>query len=92
MTMAQVLITIGIRQQPLITIGIIRRRRRRRARPERSRRITILAHFDKAELMDAIENNGRVELQAVGRLNTGQYFCGEDSVTIRTRRRRRPNQ
>ena len=63
---------------------LIRRRRRRR--------VTILAHFDKAELMNAIENNGRVELQAVGRLKTGQYFYGEDSVRIRTRRRRRPNQ
>ena len=59
---------------------VIRRRRRRR--------VTILAYFDKAELMNAIENNGRVELQAVGQLKSGQSFYGEDSVTIRTRRRR----
>ena len=61
-------------------------------RQRRRRPVTILAYFDKAEVMNAIENNGRVELQAVGRLKTSQYFYGEDSVTIRTRRRRRPNQ
>ena len=42
----------------------------------------ILAFFDKAELMDAVPDNGRVELQVVGQLQTGQYFYGTDTVWI----------
>lgn len=56
----------------------------------RRRPTTILAFFDKDELVNAIDQNGRVTLNAVGQLNTGQYFYGDDSVTIRTRRPR-PN-
>jgi len=43
---------------------------------------TILASFDKNELMDAISNNGQVELVVVGQLKTGQYFFGTDTVRI----------
>ena len=43
---------------------------------------SIFAFFDKAELMDAVSDNGRVELQVVGNLKTGQYFCGTDTVRI----------
>jgi len=42
----------------------------------------IFAFFDKASLMDAVSNNGRVELQVVGRLKAGQYFYGTDTVRI----------
>ncbi len=43
---------------------------------------SILAFFDKAELMEAVPDNGQVELQVVGRLKTGQYFYGIDTVNI----------
>ncbi|MHC4459991.1 MAG: S8 family serine peptidase [Planctomycetota bacterium] len=42
----------------------------------------ILALFDKAELMAAVEDNSEVELQLVGRLRTGWYFYGIDIVEI----------
>jgi len=51
----------------------------------RPKRTSIFAFFDKAELMDAIPDNGRVELQVVGNLTTGQYFYGSDTVRIITR-------
>ncbi len=53
----------------------------------------IFAFFNKAELMDAIPENGWVELEVVGSLlEPGQYFYGTDTVrTIAPRpRRRRP--
>jgi len=43
---------------------------------------TIFASFDKDELMDAIPNNGQVELVVVGQLTTGQYFFGTDNVRV----------
>ena len=45
----------------------------------------IVAFFNKDELMGAIADNGRVELQIVGQLKTGQYFYGDDSVWIKDR-------
>jgi predicted outer membrane repeat protein len=43
----------------------------------------VFAFFDKAELMDAIPENGQVELQALGcLLEPGQYFYGNDTVRI----------
>jgi phytoene dehydrogenase-like protein len=42
----------------------------------------ILASFDKSDLMDAAAENGSVGLTAVGRLKTGQYFCGADTIWI----------
>jgi hypothetical protein len=45
-------------------------------------RATISASFDKDELMDAIPDSGQVELAVVGRLKTGQYFFGTDTVTV----------
>ena len=48
-----------------------------------SQRVSIFAVFDKAELMDAIPANGRVELQVLGRLRQpGQYFSGSDTIRI----------
>jgi hypothetical protein len=54
------------------------------------RKVMVFALFDKAELMDAVEQNGRVELTVVGRLESGQYIHGSDTVRIvRPRRRQR---
>lgn len=44
-------------------------------------RTTIFASFDKAELIEAVPN-GKVELEVVGGLNTGQDFYGIDTVRI----------
>ncbi len=44
--------------------------------------VSIFALFDKAKLMDAVSDNGKVELQVVGNLKTGQYFYGTDTVRI----------
>jgi hypothetical protein len=47
------------------------------------RRTYLFAFFDKAELMNAVPENGRIELQALGRLSEpGQYFYGTDTITI----------
>jgi hypothetical protein len=43
---------------------------------------SIFAFFDKAEVMDAVPDNGRVELQVVGQLKTSQCFYGTDTVRI----------
>lgn len=51
----------------------------------RSRRKTytsIFALFDKPDLMVAVPDNGSVELFVVGKLKTGQYFYGSDTVRI----------
>jgi hypothetical protein len=44
--------------------------------------VGVLAFFDKDAVLDAVPDNGRVELQVVGRLNCGQYFFGSDAVKI----------
>ncbi len=48
----------------------------------RRQEASIFAFFDKAELMDAVSDNGSVELRVGGQLKTGQYFCGTDTVRI----------
>jgi predicted outer membrane repeat protein len=58
------------------------------SRRRRNSHTYIFAFFDKAELMDAVPDNGRVELEVVGRLKTGQYFYGSDTVRIIRPRRR----
>ena len=45
-------------------------------------RISILALFKKDDLVDVVDNYGRVELKVVGQLKTGQYFYGTDTVRI----------
>lgn len=55
-----------------------------------AQRTSIIAFFDRAELMEAIGDNGRVELQVVGQLKacqelaegTGRYFYATDTVRI----------
>ncbi len=47
--------------------------------------VSIFAVFDKAELMDAIPANDRVQLQVLGHLRQpGQYFSGTDTIRIIT--------
>ena len=48
----------------------------------------VLAYYDKAELMEAVGENRTVELEVMGRLKSGQYFRGCDSVRINGRRGR----
>jgi hypothetical protein len=48
----------------------------------KQRLIGILAFFDKDAVLDAVPDNGRVELQVVGQLNSGQYFFGSDTIRI----------
>jgi predicted outer membrane repeat protein len=43
---------------------------------------SIFAFFNKAELMEAVPENGQVELQVVGQLKSGQYFYGSDTIRI----------
>jgi hypothetical protein len=45
-------------------------------------RIRVVALFDKDDLIDLIPDNGKVELQVVGELNSGQYIFGEDDIRI----------
>jgi hypothetical protein len=44
--------------------------------------VGILAFFDKDAVLDAVATDGRVELTVVGSLKAGQYFYGNDTVTI----------
>ena len=52
-----------------------------------AQQVSIFAFFDKGELMAAVPDDGRVELQVVGELATGRYFYGTDMVRIIGRRR-----
>ena len=49
----------------------------------------VLAYYDKAGLMGAISENGRIKLEVMGRLESGQYFRGWDSIRINGRHPRR---
>ena len=42
----------------------------------------MLGCFDKVDLTDAVGENGRVELEVVGKPKTGQGFRGTDAVWI----------
>ncbi|HIJ71730.1 MAG TPA: hypothetical protein HPP87_10265 [Planctomycetes bacterium] len=52
------------------------------------RRPMVFVLFDKADVMDALPNNGRVELTVVGKLESGQCIYGTDTVRIIRPRRR----
>jgi len=45
-------------------------------------RVKAIAAFKKADLMDAVLQNGWVELNVVGTLESGRYFYGSDTVKI----------
>ncbi len=47
--------------------------------------VRCLAFFNKAELMNIITENSRVDLNVAGRLTTGRYFYGTDSIRITSR-------
>jgi len=53
--------------------------------PADNKRTSVLAFFGKAELMDAVVDNGEVEVEAVGSLTSGRYFYGSDTVLIKAR-------
>ena len=53
-------------------------------------RVVIFAFFDKESLVDAVGSAGPVQLDIVGRLKTGQYFYGSDTVRIINPPRRPP--
>ncbi|MHC4501532.1 MAG: choice-of-anchor Q domain-containing protein, partial [Planctomycetota bacterium] len=56
-------------------------------RRQGTQRVSIFAFFNKAELMDSLDDNGRVELQILGQLRQpGQYFYGSDIIRIINRR------
>jgi len=46
------------------------------------KRTSIFIVYDKAELMGAIPNNGLVDIQVIGSLNTSQQFYGNSFVTL----------
>jgi len=46
------------------------------------KRVSIFAIYNKAELLSAVPDNGLVDIQVIGSLNTGQYFYGSGSLTI----------
>jgi hypothetical protein len=42
----------------------------------------ILAFFDRHQVLDAISQNGKVELTASGKLTSGAAFSGKDYIWI----------
>ena len=48
-------------------------------------RVSVLALFDRSALLEAVPEDGRVELQVVGQLTTGRRFYGCCTVRIVTR-------
>jgi hypothetical protein len=55
----------------------------------RAGRVSVFAFFDKAELMDLVTGIGPVELTVTGKLKSGQYIYGSDTIRIVRPRRRR---
>jgi hypothetical protein len=53
------------------------------------KRVSIFAFFDKSELMEAIPDNGQVQLEVVGNLTTSREFYGSGSLTILDRQQPR---
>jgi hypothetical protein len=45
-------------------------------------RAGMMAFFDKGSLLDAVSDNGPVKVSVAGRLVTGQYFFGQNTVRI----------
>lgn len=44
--------------------------------------ITILAFFNKGDVLDAIDDNGKVDIDIVGKLKSGQYIYSKDNIRI----------
>jgi len=45
--------------------------------------VLVMARFNRADLMAAVPNNGRIELNLVGQLSDSTYFSGADAVNIK---------
>ncbi len=60
------------------------RQSRGRCYPWWCHRVKAVAFFNKDELMAAVPDDGQVQLQVVGRLISGQYFVGSDTIRIIT--------
>jgi hypothetical protein len=71
--------------KPLIAypggIEAIRQRVGKR-RIEGVRQTTVIARFDKSELMAFVPENGTTELTVIGQLKNGEYFYGTDLVMV----------
>ncbi len=48
----------------------------------RGRGTSILAFFDRGDVLDAIDDNGKVDIDIVGELKSGQYVYSTDSIRI----------
>jgi hypothetical protein len=48
-----------------------------------TKRTVVVCFFDKTGLLAAVTDNGRVQLELVGRLITGRQCCGDGTVFIR---------
>jgi hypothetical protein len=44
--------------------------------------ITILAFFDKGDVLDAIDDNSKVDIDIVGKFKSGQYIYSTDNIRI----------
>jgi hypothetical protein len=45
-------------------------------------KVTVFALFDKDEVLAELPDHGKVELAVVGKLESGQYILGSDTVRI----------
>jgi len=81
------------RQKLMLYPGGVEALRQRVFRPRgpgcKVRGITILAFFDKGEVLDAVDDNGKVDIDIVGKLKSGQFIYGTDNIRITQPRRRR---
>jgi hypothetical protein len=55
---------------------------------ERGGRVCIAASFGRDEVLGAITEDGDIEIEVVGRLDTGQWFCGQGVLASRRGRNR----
>jgi len=60
------------------------------SRRAHNRYTRIFAFFDRTALMEAVADNGNVELEVFGNLTTGQSFYGSDTIRIMGLRWRNP--
>jgi len=49
---------------------------------ERHDKVKVFSFFKKDDFLTTVEENGTLEMQVEGKLESGQYFYGSDSVLI----------
>jgi hypothetical protein len=49
-----------------------------------TRRTMVICFFERDELLPAVPEDGRAQLQLAGHLTSGQYCCGSGTVWIRS--------